>query len=98
MIQTKLKLLDTNHINDLLADRFSEIVVNETETVSVIRRGKIVPDRNRNFILIAERNDIAEPVFAVFVLDMTNRTELTAGQDRIGMCLDKGFCGCETVI
>ena len=44
------QLFDTNHINDLLTDRFSEIIIDQAETVSVIRRGKIIPDREWDLV------------------------------------------------
>ena len=88
-------LFDSDHIDDLLADRTAEIIVHKTESVSVIRRGKVIPDRNRNFILITERNDIAEPVFTVFIFDVTDginnirivkHLEVTKPTDTVPQC------------
>ena len=64
---------DSYHIYDLPTERFS-VVVHKAETAAVIRGGKVVPDRSRNFVLVAECNHITEPVLTVFVFEVTDRT------------------------
>ena len=64
---------DSYHIYDLPTERFS-VVVHKAATVAVIRGGKVVPDRSRNFVPAAECNHITEPVLTVFVFEVTDRT------------------------
>ena len=63
MFFTGRSFADTYHIEYLFAYRASVVVVDQTEPVPVVRRGKIIPDRERDLVLVEPSDDVGEPVF-----------------------------------
>lgn len=66
------QLFDTNHINDLLTDRFSEIIIDQAETVSIIRRGKIITDREWDLV---HQHQLKHDFVAHIMIVLSNRTD-----------------------
>ena len=64
---------------------FTTIVVDETEAVSVVRRGKIVPHAVRRLMLDEQPDHVRHVGFTPFDFRMADGAELAAPHDSFGM-------------
>ena len=77
----------------LFAQDLAVVIIHKAESVSVVWRAQIIPDTIGNIPFLQYSDHIPHPIFAPFKLCVSDRAELTAPKNFVGMLFYKFLYG-----